>query len=231
MVGTSASIGAHSRKAAQSARNTAKNTPKHAASRNPGCGGVGATTSWNADHDVSRARRAAETVSGVGMSSRVVLRKKSQLVSRANPNTESTAVIHRLSPLRRARTSARWVTRAVAASGPRKSQPVKMRVNPKTTLTVTSVSHRSAVGWWVGVASMRRASGRDGPGTSPLGLGGLRDGVAVAVMAVPPLRVPTARCEPRSPSPSGRPPRLGRWPGRRRWSGHSTTAPPCGPDR
>ena len=53
-VGISASMGAHRRNAAQSARNTAKQIASAATSMKPGRAVVGATTCWKACHDDCR---------------------------------------------------------------------------------------------------------------------------------------------------------------------------------
>ena len=115
--GTMASTAAQRRKAAQSARKMAKNSPAEAASRKPGSGAVGATTSWKDDHDAWSASRAAVTVSAVGSRNQVVWAKKIQLTSTRKPGTVMAAVTGRLRPLRRAASSDRWVARVTTISG------------------------------------------------------------------------------------------------------------------
>ena len=143
VVGTMASNGLHSRKAAQSARKAANTRAAPAASRKPSSAGAGAETSWNVVHAWRRASAAASRVDGVGSPTSVVSANSSHdstsapapMTTRADRGTDQAR--------RRHPAAARWATSPTASSGPRKP-PSSTRTKPTITAPVTRARATSA---------------------------------------------------------------------------------------
>src|SRR4051794_94631 len=115
--GTIASKDDQSRNAAQSARNTAKNSAAHDATTNPGAGGAGDRTLLNSCHASRSERLAAPSVSAVGRNPKVVSGNTSQAHNTAAMGPVARALASTLQPRRRPMTMPRCDTSVTVNMG------------------------------------------------------------------------------------------------------------------